>query len=769
MSEADKRKAAGLMAPVEPRGRPAARIECGGGMRTTRVAIGVLIGCSLPFAASAQSAPNSAATSAPTSTPNAAQPANGANAGTTVRSVTVTAGRQDRVRTIDRKVYRTGADLQSTSGSASDLLKNLPSVEVDTDGAVTLRGDGNVQILIDGKPSTQMSGSNRAAALEELPADQIDRIEVIDNPPASYKADGSAGVINIVLKKATRPGRWGSITASVGDEGRKTFSVNGSQKQGRLTLYGGLSIRHDVRKRLFHDRRASIDATTGLASGESRQDGVNETRRLSPTLSGGADFEATKRDKLSASFSYNNRTGTPTSHERDAAWDPTGAAVTAYARDSLGKEHEVNSDYMLKWRHAFSNDGHEIELDLHQSESDEHQRRTYTDVFSVPARPDQVEPMRLHGDELTRELTLDYTRPLRDGAELKAGYDLQRDDDDYDNHDWFAGAGGALTVNPALTDHFHYGQTIHALYGELSRSFGKLAVQGGLRLEQVYITGEELTTNQINRLSYFRAHPSVHLQYELSGAQTLRASYSHRIVRPDPEDLNPYPVYSDAFDYRAGNPKLMPQETHSLEAGWQWRRRGTSLEATAYWRQTRDAITDVSMYITPTVLLTTKENLGHIETGGAELVGDGKLTKSLSWSLSSNLFYSEINASNLGFSQARSAFSYGQKASLDWAVTKADTVQVTGSAWGKRLTAQGYRLPSGTVNFGWRHGFSPKLAMTATVSDAFNTQRDRNIIDLPTLHDSFVRRQLGRVVYIGVTRRFGAGAKKAPDKFEYSE
>ncbi len=688
-------------------------------------------------------------------------------AAATVKQVTVTADTSRTARKIDRQVYRPGSNLQSSSGSASDVLKDVPSVEVDSDGNVTIRGDPNVTILVDGKPSAQMN-ADRAAALENLPADQIDRIEVSDTPSADQKADGSGGVINIVTKKGRGAGVSGSAAVSLGDQGRKNASFSASRRAGKLTLYGGLSVRHDVRKRIYTDQRDSIDATTGAES-PSQLFRINEVRRLSPTLSGGAEYAWTKADQLSASFSYNDRFGLWGWREQDLAFDPTDLPTSDMSRDAIGKEHEVNSDYLMKWRHAFSGDHHTLEIALHQTESDEHQRRTYTDVSALPPGPDTLEDMRLHPDELTRELSLDYTRPLPDGAQMKTGYDLERDDDDYDNHDWFRDpTTGVLAVNPALTDHFRYAQSVHALYGTWQRPFGKLTVLAGVRLEQTFIDFDEITTSQTGRIRYFRVHPSLHLEYALGGGQTLRASYSHRIVRPRPEDLNPYPVFQDAFDYSAGNPHLMPQETHSLEAGWTWRHGGSMADILAYWRQTSDAFTTVSQYVAPTVLLTTEENLGQASTGGAELSGSGKLWKGLSYNLDGNLFYTEIDAANLGLPERRSLVTYSAKASLDWKPNASDTFQVSGYASGRRLSADGWRLPTGAVNVGWRRKLTERLSLTATVADVFNTQRDRDVIALPTLHDFYTRRQLGRIFYVGLTRRFGGG-KKTDEKFDYSD
>ncbi len=685
----------------------------------------------------------------------------------TVEEITVTASSTVTQTRIDRRVYAVANDLQSTTGSVSDVLKNVPSVDVDSQGNVSLRGDTNVQILIDGQPSTLMTPANRAAALEQMSAGSIERVEVITNPSAQYKPDGSSGVINIITKRNRKPGRSGSATAGWGSEGRYNLGVTGAFNAGALSLNGGLSLRHDVRKRLAEDDRSRLDAGSGQWL-KSHQDLVNETRRMSPVLTGGLDYDLDKQDRLSGSFSWNNRTGNPRLFEHDLAFDASGAPTSDYRRASTGGEHEINTNAQLRWRHSFGED-HSLDLSLQQGDSNEHQARTYVNTFAVPVTPRTSDEVKLHGDERVRELSATYERPFPGEGRLAAGYDLERDDNDYDNYGGTIDlVSGVHTPDPSLTNHFLYGQSIHALYLTTEKPFGKWTVMGGLRFEAVLIDTDQRTTHVQNHIRYNRLYPTLHLQYALSDAQTLRASYSHRVVRPDPEDLNPYPVFADAFNYRAGNPLLMPQETHSLEAGWQYSDHGTSWVATAYLRKSTNGITDVSRYVTPTVLLTTKENLGRSTNGGLELSGAGKLNPRLSYSLNANLFYSRIDASNLGFTGTRSMVSGSGKASLDWKPTGKDSFQFSGVYGGRRLTAQGERVSSAALNLGYRRDLPGDAAIVFTVADVFDSQHDRNIVDLPTLKDNYTRRQLGRVTWIGFTKRFGGGKKPAEDKFDYN-
>lgn len=700
-----------------------------------------------------------AAPSPPKATPNAA----GAD-------IVVSAERAAARFSIDRKTYDVSRDLQSVSGSVSDILRDLPSVDVDAQGNVSVRGDTNVQILIDGKPSTLVSAANRADYLQQLPADSIERIEVITNPSAQYKPDGSAGLINIVTKKNRKPGRSGSAQASVGTDGRFNLGVTQNYHAGPLSLNGSFNLRQDIPRRPLADRRTQLDPVTG-ASTASAQDYYFESKRVSEIATVGIDYDLTNADRLSSSVTYNGRSGHPRTTEHNRITDASGAVIGVSDRTGEGREREVNNQESLKYRHSFAGKDHEFTLDLRRDQTIENESRRFTTRFAVPSIPVTIDEQRPRAAETERELTAEYNRPLGAGAKLLIGYDLQRNDDSYDNRaSTIDPATNIGTVDPALTNYFVYGQTVHALYGTYERPLGKkLTLLAGLRFEQTVIDTNQATTVQRDHSHYFRAYPTLHLEYELADAQTLRLSYSHRIVRPEPEQLNPYPQFQDPLNLRAGNPQLKPQETDAVEASYQYAAHGLSWEATPYLRLTRNVFTDVSRFISPTVLLTTKENLGRSTAAGLEVAGSGKLEKSLSYSISGNLYYNQIDASNLGVAGTRSTVGYTAKGSADYRLTPKDLAQISVNYTGKRLIAQGYRLPSTSVNLGFRHQIRPGLAAVFTVSDVFNSLRERSLLDTATLHETTSRRRSSRTGNVALSWTIGSKKEAPAAKFDYSE
>ena len=370
-------------------------------------------------------------------------------------------------------------------------------------------------------------------------------------------------------------------------------------------------------------------------------------------------------------------------------------------------------------------------------------------------------------DQTRANLKVDYVKPLPGDVKLKAGVDLEVGENDYDNRRAVGPAPGALVVDTARTNRFLYDQDVFAAYVTYERPFGDFTVQGGLRAEQVNIDTHQLTSNQKNSNDDFKVYPSLFLSYTLNENNTLNANYSRRIQRPQAQDLNPYPVYQDPYNYRAGNPDLKPQQTDAFELGWQYRKGQTSYLATLYHRRNTQSVTDVVTDLGGGVLLTTKQNLGKNNSTGLELAANGRLTPTLTYSVSSNLFRNEIAAANLGFAGTREDTMVSGRANLNWQVTPKDFLQVNAISSGRRLTPQGYREPFRMLNLGYRRKINDKLSFVVTGQDVLNTIEDTVIIDTPTLRDTTSRQPRVRAVFVGFTWLFGGGKQREPG-FDFS-
>jgi len=703
--------------------------------RTSAIALFAI----LPSAALGQ------AQTTPASNPQQSVPSN---------AIVVTGTRPYTQNLIDRKVYNVTKDLQSGSGSAADVLKNIPSVDVDAQGSVSIRGDSNIQILIDGKPSTTMSARTRADALEQLSASSIDHIEVITTPGAQYKADGSGGIINIVMKKSHSAGASGNVHASAGTDGGFALDGTATDHAGSWSASGSIGLRRDVRWRPFSDRRTEADPSGQLTTVE--QEGLFSGPRLARTIAGTVDYDATSRDRLSAHGSYTHRTGTPHLDQTNIIDDAAGVPTTEYHRYATGHEDEVDSEASASYRHQFAGNDHQFTLNLRRGESVENENRLFHSFYEIPAGLQEIDEQFPRADELQRELSAEYGGPLAKGK-LLVGYDREQDDDDYLNRGIFIDPVTMVsTVDPARTNRFHYRQIVDAGYLNYDGSIGtKLAVTAGLRLESTSVATEQIDLGLQHHSSYFKAYPSAHLEYDLADRQKLRLGYSRRTVRPDPEDLNPYPVFSDPLNERRGNPDLKPEVIDSVEAAYERNSKLGSLDVTAFWRRTANEFTVITELASPTLIVTTHENLGSSTAVGVEGSAQGKLSRAVDYRLSGSVYRDEINASNLGYLRQQASVVADLKAGLDINVTKRDLLQIDSNYRGKRLTAQGYRLPFFVTDVGLRHDFPNHMVATLAVSDLFDSRKDRIFLTASTLQETIVRRNGGRRISLALSVPFG--------------
>jgi outer membrane receptor protein involved in Fe transport len=675
----------------------------------------------------------------------------------TVQEVVVSGAAPDVRTSIDRNSYTVAKDLSTVSGSIADALRNVPSVEVDVQGNVSLRGDPNVAIMIDGKPSGQFRGEGRGAALQALPADQIERVEVITNPTAEFSPEGGAGVINLITRKARKPGYSGSLRASYGSEGRTNGGFTGAYNSRKLALNGSASWRTDPQKFRLDDERRRTDPATGEVTSSSAATHQRGEGRI-VNMSGGADYDLDEANRLSAETRLFNVVTSVEAFERFEDRDATGRSRRLYDRPGEVRLDHLYRESSATWRRKFSGEDHQLTVVASYETSRIENDRDLELRDEIPPGPLQQQVFATRNMLRKTEVKADYGRPMPHEGKLKAGYALQLDANRYDN----------TASIPGFTNLFKYDQAIHAAYATYEQPLGEWTVLAGLRLEDVRIDVDQVTTDLQGENDYFRAYPSLHVSYQLDEATRLTASYSRRVQRPFAFDLNPFVIYAGPFDLRSGNPGLKPQETDAFEAVWQRRRNGTFYQATAYYRESRHGFTDVIRQLPGGVLLTTKANLGESRTAGAELVANGRLTSELTYNASVNVFWTEIEAGGLGFPGRRSGTTAAGRANLNWQPTAKDFVQVNAILQGQRLLAQGRYAGMGVLNLGYRRKLTDDFALTVTWNDVFATLRQRQEIDTPTLRVRQEFRGNARAIFLGVSWTFGgAGQKPREPAFDF--
>ncbi len=683
---------------------------------------------------------------------------------TAVEGVTIRSDSTAMRTSIDSRSYSVANDLSAKTGSIADALRNVPSVEVDVRGNVSLRGDANVTIMIDGKPSNQFSGEGKGDALMSMPADQIDRVEVMTNPSAAFRPDGSAGIINLITKKTQKPGTNGTLRLNVDTQGRHNGGVTVTRRSGKLTLTGDASYRHDTQDARQLIQRETLDAASGkfLAS---TQDAAVDNSGGMVNLRGGLDYDLDKQNRLSLELRGRRIAFDTDIDETYSALNAAGGPARAYVRTLSGDMTRDNAAISGDWRRQLKGTDHLLTTHLEYEVTD-FQRDSDALTRNTPGG-DVYERIGLGVDQERTNFKLDYAKPLPKDVKLKTGVDFEVSSTDFTNFGADGATPGGLVVNPSRTNRYLYGQDVYAAYVTYERPFGDFTVQGGLRAEQVQIDLNDVTHAVRADNDYFKVYPTLHTGYRLSDSQTLSASFSRRVQRPGAQDLHPYRVYIDPYNYRQGNPNLKPQITDSYELGWQYRKGPTTYLATAYFRNARDGVTDVINDLGGGVFLTTRENLGKSRSGGVELVANGRLTKTLSYNLSGNAFWNEIDAANLGFSGTRSGTTLSGRANLNWQATPKDFFQANIFSSGKRLTPQGHREPFKMLNLGYRRKVNDKLSFVVTVQDAADWFQEVIVTDTATLHDRTRRSANVRSAFFGFSYAFGGG-KPRPEQFDFS-
>jgi len=687
--------------------------------------------------------------------------------GGTVGEVVVT-GQAPAVQTsIDRRSYSVTGDLQAQSGSIGDALRNVPSVDVDVQGNVSLRGDANVTILIDGKPSGLFRGEGKGQALQALPAERIERVEVITNPSAEFRADGTAGVINLITKKAKGAGQTGSARLTVGTSERVFANANLGFNGDNLSVAADVFLHHNPQKQLTDEDRARLDPATGTLA-DTRIDSVSHA--VVDLLGGraGVDYDLDEDTRLTGELRLQRFRFDLDSLGRTEREDGRGALAQVYDRESGVAQKRFNRELTTGLRRKLGAEGRELSLGLSYEATDFDLVRTGATASRLPPLPEAFDRQVALRDYQQIELKGDYVSPFADDSKLKLGFVLQRDDNSQDSRGFRGRVAPAAVPDPALTNLFKFEQLLSQAYVTYERPVGAVTVLAGLRVEDSRLDLTQATLGRRDENDDFGVYPSLHLSWKASDAQTFTASYSERVQRPDPDAYNPFRFLIDPVTYRSGNPNLKPQQTRSYELGWQYRKAPANYLATLYYRENEKVASDVTRDIGGGVFLVTRENVSSTRAGGLELVANGRLTPKLTYNISGNAYWNELDASVLGLAERRSTVTVAGRASVSWQVTPNDLLQLNGFANARRLTAQGYTKPAGMLNLGYRHKFNDRVSALVTVQDVLDTFTYTEVVDTPILKSRMSRRVDTRGVQIGIVWTLGGG-KPRDQGFEFGQ
>ncbi|MDB5962893.1 MAG: TonB-dependent receptor [Massilia sp.] len=693
----------------------------------------------------------------PAAAPAKAQPA------TVLPAVTVTGERP--TNRIDRQVYDVRSDVSSSNGSAADALNNVPSVAVDPDGTVTLRGSSNVQILVDGKPSAMLQGENRGAGLQAMAADDIESVEVINNPGAQFGNEAGGGpILNLVMRRNRKPGGAGVANANLGSAGRYNSAVSGTYNEGAWGYQGGINVRHDGRNSTADVTRDRLDRASGAmlhSTQQSTGNGLNDAVGVNGTVS----YSIGANDSVSTSATFNGRSNDQKGRDHYVLDGVDGAVASDYQRATAREGDSRNASWGARYDHKGALPGETLKIDLRVSSSNNVSDSNYANTYAVFGPGTFDSQARQHNDMRQKivDFTGDYERPLAGGS-AKLGYKLASNDSQSETlyTDVYGGLG---VVNPRRSSEYELKENTAALYGSWqTRINDKWGALAGLRAEYTDLDIHQRLGTAAASNSYLNLMPSFFATYKVSDISNLRFSYAHRLRRPNAGDLNPAVIYRDEFNVFSGNPNLKPTQTDSFELGYETRMAGLETNLRGYFRRDTDAIVDYRYFLDDNVLLTTRANGAGSRAGGLEFTVSGKLTPKLTINANGNLARNQQTTQDSeGFYSTRVANSLSGRARLNYQYDAANQLQLALQMQGKTLSGQGYRSPNSTLNLSLRHVVTPQLTLVANVTDLFNTNKIETVIDSATLRETSTRRFDGRLLYVGLSYRFGGPAGKSPE------
>ena len=561
----------------------------------------------------------------------------------TLQSVQITGEKPTVVIEPDRNTY-TAKQVAPAAANASDVLQATPSVEVDGDGKVSLRGNENVVIQINGRP-TPIKGTQLAAYLKQIPANIVERIEVVPNPSAKYDPDGMAGIINIVLKTNADLGLSAGLNTGFATPSRFNAGGNVGYQAGKVTLFGTYGFNADDRAVIGLNDRQRFDPS-GSTLDYQNQDIDGSNNNAGHNFTGNIDYKLTDKDVVSNSLTLNRR------HNNDAAlagYEDLNASqvfLDRYVMDRNTKARGLTLDNSLSWKHTITPRTHELSSEIRFNRSRDEDN---TLLWREPQNQDGTtagSPIQGEVDAnnaLTRQLTaqVDYTRPLWTKAKLESGL-KETDrwlDKDYQVFKDALGDGNWVPSN--LSNTFGFDEQVHAGYGVLSQGKGKFDLQAGLRAEWAS-RNFGLTGSQAVPFNYHALFPSGVIMYKPSEQTQLKASYSRRIRRPGTQELNPFPVFFDQQNVFIGNPRLNPEYTDAIELGASKQGQLGSIQFSPFYRHTKDVIrVDINTADTVDgreVTSVSFQNLAKSDSWGTDLNGNLRLGPKLNALAGLNIF-----------------------------------------------------------------------------------------------------------------------------------
>ncbi|MEL7159173.1 MAG: outer membrane beta-barrel family protein, partial [Bacteroidota bacterium] len=658
-----------------------------------------------------------------------------------LEEVTVRAEKSQTEFRLDKRVFNVGKDLSSTGAGALEVLNNVPSVNVTIEGQVQLRGSGGVQILIDGKPS--VIASDQGNLLGTITADMIESVEVITNPSAKYDAEGTSGIINIVLKKEEKKGLNGAISVNGGTPDNYSVGLSLNRRTEKWNLFSQLGVGY--RELPNEEETRNTNLTTGTSIFGDGKEFRNE-RYYNVVL--GTDYHVDERNviTLSGNFAYEIEDQPSAFTFEQLATG--GDLLSRWEREEVTEATNPKYQFELQYKRDFKDHkDHDLLFSALGSLFQKDQSSEFANVTLAGTDRDGRQQTRTNFGQTDNTLKLDYTRPINEKITLETGAQYVSNDvsNDFSVSDF---VGGDFVVDPDLTNVFNWTQRVTAAYGTWAYEPGDWGIKLGLRVENTNVVTLLETTEQRDESNYTNLFPSGHASYKVSEAISFQGGYSRRIFRPRLWDLNPFFNPRNAFNIRVGNPDLQPEFTDSYEVTGIWIGGVASFNAGIYHRFTTEVVERITRF-EGEVAITQPLNIGTNRSTGLEV--NAKVTPAKWLTLTGDFNYNtfaregELEGTSFDFS----ADQYNGRVTSKFDLPQDIDFEVTGQYQSGFQTVQGEQEAMAWLDLGLRKRlFKGRGALNLSVRDLFASRVRESIVESLTF--SQYRRNLrGRFVTLG--------------------
>ncbi|MBN8685500.1 MAG: TonB-dependent receptor [Chitinophagales bacterium] len=704
----------------------------------------------------------------------------------TLDNVTVTSTNPGLRLGIDRKVFNVDKNMVSAGGTAVDVMRNVPSISVDIDGNVSMRNN-TPQLFVDGRPTN--------LSLDQIPADAIESVEIITNPSAKFDASGgTAGILNVILKKNKRVGYSGSVRTNIDTRGRVGFGGDINIRKDKVNFF--MNANMNQRKSIS---TGTTDRTTLIGTPNTAMHQVDESISKGNFLffRSGFDFFLDNRNTLSIAGNLGQGRFKPTSEsdiEIDSLYSPVKSSFSDRFSNSNSRFNHAGA--MLSFKHLFPKQGEEWTADINYNRSKNNNLNLvstnyYTDLLS-PAISSFNQQQDGSGTNQNIVVQTDYVKPLTEKSKLEMGLRAQFRNVDNKNNFYIVGAGGTLTFVPDQSVNYTSIDNVYAAYTTYSNQIKNFGYQLGLRVESSDYEGQLPDKGQSFNINFpVSLFPSVFLNQKLKKDQDLQLNYSRKINRPNFFQLYPFTDYSDSLNISRGNPGLSPEFTNSLELSYQktFKNRDNFI-ASLYYKNTTDLITRYQDKETnlsgKEVLINTYINASSSYVTGLELVSKNKMAKW--WDMTSNLslFTSKIKLNIAGQPEQDPFASWFLKINNTFKLPKNFTLQLSGEytsktilppggsgggggrgggmfggggmgMFGQASASQGYVKANYYVDGGLRYEFlkNKQASLSLNVNDIFRTRRQNIFSQSAYFTQEVFRRRDPQIFRLNFNWRFG--------------